>query len=112
MSLRRPLVLCLLPALSGLAAGQGSPAVVERILAEGMENSHVWQTLEYLSHEIGPRLTGSTGLARANAWTRDEFRRLGLTNCANLKWGEVPIRFDRGPCSAKMIAPVARELEP
>lgn len=105
MSLRRHLPLLLLPAVTGLAPGQGDPAVIECIIQEGKENSHVWETLEYLSHEIGPRLTGSTGLARANAWTRDEFRRMGLTGCKMVKWGDVPVRFDRGPCSAKMIAP-------
>jgi carboxypeptidase Q len=111
MTLRRDLCLLLLPALSGLSAGQGDPAVIARIVEEGKDNSHVWETLEHLSHEIGPRLTGSTGLAFANAWTRDEFRRLGLTGCRMVKWGEVPVRFDRGPCVARMTAPTEREFE-
>jgi carboxypeptidase Q len=105
------LLLLALPALSNGAAAQGAPEDIARIIDEGKNNSHVWQTLEYLSHEIGPRLTGSTRLARANAWTRNEFRRLGLTGCANVKWGEVPVRFDRGACSARMTAPIGREFE-
>ncbi|MEE8467871.1 MAG: peptidase M28, partial [Planctomycetota bacterium] len=63
-----PAVLAL--ALSAPASSQGDPAVIARIIEEGMTNSHVWETLTYLSEEIGPRLTGSTNLARANAWTR------------------------------------------
>lgn len=106
---RRSLVLFLL--VSGLAGAQGDPAVVDRILQEGEKNSHVWETLEHLSLEIGTRLTGSTRLARANAWTRDEFRRLGLENCACPKWGEIPVRFDRGPSRARMVAPEEREFE-
>lgn len=104
-------LLLALPTLSVGAAAQGAPDVVARIIAEGKDNSHVWQTLEYISHEIGPRLTGSTRLARASAWTRDEFRRLGLTGCANVKWGDVPVRFDRGPCTARMTSPVERDFE-
>jgi len=111
MSLRRDLSLLLLPVLSGLAAGQGDPAVIQRIIDEGKNNSHVWETLEYLSHEIGPRLTGSTSLTRANAWTRDEFRRLGLVNCELEKWGDIPVGFDRGPCYAKMTAPEEHDFQ-
>ena len=50
------------------------PAVIEQLLYEGKENSHVWTTLTHLSEELGPRLTGSTRLARANEWTRAEFQ--------------------------------------
>ena len=37
---------------------------VARIIAEGTDNSQVWETLTYLSEEIGPRLTGSSQLER------------------------------------------------
>jgi len=100
-------LLLLLP----VAKAQGDAAVLARILVEGKENSHVWETLTYLSEEIGPRLTGSTRLMRANAWTRDEFRRLGLKNAHLQKWGEIPVRFDRGPSFARMVAPSEREFE-
>jgi hypothetical protein len=60
-------------ALAAPASTQGDPAVIDRIIEEGTQNSQVWETLTYLSEEIGPRLTGSTNLARANAWTRDVF---------------------------------------
>ena len=106
--MNRPYLVALLLALP--AAAQGDPAVIEAILAEGKENSHVWETLVHLSEELGPRLTGSTRLQRANEWTRDEFARLGLA--AHLhKWGELPVGFDRGPSHARMVAPSVRELE-
>ncbi|MCP3914338.1 MAG: M20/M25/M40 family metallo-hydrolase [bacterium] len=90
---------------------QGDPEVVARIIEEGTDNSQVWDTLEYLSYEIGTRLTGSTGLMRANAWTRDYFAKQGLKNAHLRKWGEVAVRFDRGPSSAMMVKPVEREME-
>ena len=102
-----PVLLC----ASAPALGQGSPQVIARIIEEGKQNSHVWETLTYLAEEIGPRLTGSTNLARASAWTRDEFARLGLDDVHLHRWGELPVRFDRGPCRARVVAPLQRELE-
>jgi hypothetical protein len=106
----RLLLLALSLVLSSSPAAQGDPAVVEALLGEGKENSHVWETLTKLC-EIGPRLTGSTRLQRANEWTRDEFARLGLANAHLHQWGEVPVGFDRGPSHARMLAPSVRELE-
>ena len=39
---------------------------IERIKDEGMNRSQVMQTLSYLSDVIGPRLTASPGMKRAN----------------------------------------------
>jgi len=108
----RPLLLLsFLLAVAPSAAAQGDPAVVERILHEGKENSRGWDTLTYLSEEIGTRLTGSTRVAIANAWTRDEFHRVGLRNAHLEKWGEIGVGFDRGPSRARMVEPAERELE-
>ncbi len=96
---------------SSIAGAQGAPAVVEKIIKEGQQNSHVWETLIYLSEEIGTRLTGSSGLEEAGLWTQAEFERLGLKNSHLAKWGEIGVRFDRGPSRASMVAPVEREFE-
>ncbi|NNF42651.1 MAG: M20/M25/M40 family metallo-hydrolase [Phycisphaerales bacterium] len=98
-------------ALAHTAAAQGDPAVIDRIIDEGTDNSQVWDYLAYMSEEIGPRLTGSTGEARAMAWTRDEFDAIGLHNARLEKWGEIPVRFDRGPSSARMVEPVEQAFE-
>src|SRR5262244_2472423 len=45
---------------------------ITKIKDEGMNRSQVMQTLSYLSDVIGPRLTASTGMKRANEWTRDQ----------------------------------------
>src|SRR5262245_42732772 len=53
---------------------------IVRIRDEGLNRSQVMQTLSYLSDVIGPRLTGSPNLRRANEWTRDKLASWGLTN--------------------------------
>ena len=85
--------------------------VIAAIIDEGKNNSQVWETLTYISEEIGPRLTGSSALERANVWSRDRFTELGLTGARLHRWGEVPVRFDRGPSSVTMVTPVEREIE-
>jgi carboxypeptidase Q len=50
-----------------------------RIRQEGLQRSHVMEYASALSDDIGPRLTGSPNMAKANAWTRDQ-----LT--ASLEW--------------------------
>ena len=101
----------LLIGLCPLAGAQGVPSVLEKILDEGKNNSQVWRHLMYLSEEIGPRLTGSSGLEEANEWTRSEFERMGLSNAHLAPWGEIPVRFDRGPSRAGMVAPSERPFE-
>ncbi len=97
--------------ITAVANAQGDPDVVQQIIEEGTTNSRVWEHLTYLSEQIGPRLTGSSRTMEANAWTRDQFAEFGLSNSHLFKWGEIPVRFDRGPSFARLVEPVARDLE-
>jgi len=97
--------------LAGFAHAQGDPAVVAKIVEEGKNNNKVWEHLEYLSLQIGPRLTGSSRLMEANEWTRDQFELYGLSNTHLHEWGEIPVRFDRGPSYCRMVEPDAMEFE-
>jgi carboxypeptidase Q len=65
---------------------------IDKIVAEDRDHSQVMQTLAYLSDVIGPRLTGSPGLKRANEWTRDTLTKWGLENAHLEPWGP----FGRG----------------
>src|SRR5215470_12727191 len=65
---------------------------IARIREEGLKHSQVMETLSYLSDVIGPRLTGSPNLKRANEWTRDRMTRWGLQNAHLESWGP----FGRG----------------
>ena len=65
---------------------------IARIQDEGLKRSQVMQTLSYLSDVIGPRLTASPGMKRANEWTRDQLTKWGLQNAHLEAWGP----FGRG----------------
>ncbi len=85
------------------AIPMGDEATIQRILDEGVNRNRVMEHLTYLSEEIGPRLTGSTGCEEANNWTASQFRSWGLTNVQLDKWGEVATRFDRGASSGAVL---------
>ena len=65
---------------------------IARIRDEGLNRSQVMQTLSYLSDVIGPRLTASPNMKRANEWTRDTMTKWGLENAHLEAWGP----FGRG----------------
>ena len=65
---------------------------IERIKDEGMKRSQVMQTLSYLSDVIGPRLTASPNMKRANNWTRETLEKWGMQNAHLEPWGP----FGRG----------------
>src|SRR5688572_27730258 len=65
---------------------------IERIKDEGINRSQVMQTLSFLTDVIGPRLTASPGMKRANEWTRDRLSAWGLQNAHLEPWGP----FGRG----------------
>jgi len=77
-------VLALALAMGGQAAAQSREPVdldmVSRIRQEAFHHSEVMQTFSHLTERIGPRLTNSPGMARANAWTRGRLNDWGLVN--------------------------------
>jgi len=79
---------------------------ITRIQQEGLKNSQVMQTLSYLSDVIGPRLTASPGMKRANEWTRDQLTKWGLQNAHLEAWGP----FGRG-WSLKRFSAQVSELD-
>jgi hypothetical protein len=90
----------------------GEPSVIASIFHEGVHNSQVMDLLTHLAEEIGPRLTGSTALERANEWSRDLFASWGLENAHLDQWGEIAYRFDRGPSWGKAhLGNEEREIE-
>ena len=48
-------------------------SMVNRIMDEGFNRSQVMTTAEYLSDQIGPRLTNSPNMRKAEAWTSSKF---------------------------------------
>jgi hypothetical protein len=83
---------------------------INRIKEEGMKRSQVMQTLSYLSDVIGPRLTASPGMKRANEWTRDQLTKWGLQNSHLEPFGPFGRGWTLQRFSAQVDEPVAIPL--
>ena len=83
--------------------------VMSQIRQEGFHNSKVMEIESQLTDVIGPRLTGSPNMKRANEWTRDQFTEWGLVN-SHLE----SFHFGRGWSNeyteVRMVAPQASPL--
>jgi hypothetical protein len=88
----------------------GDDSVVPKLVREGTENPHVDADLQYLVDVIGPRLTGSAGMRRANEWTQQKFREYGMDSTALESWS-FGIGWTRGPMTLRMPQPQRRELQ-
>jgi hypothetical protein len=78
------------------------------LITEALERSEVMETLGYLSDVIGPRLSGSSGMRRANEWTAQRFRDYGLT--ATLEPFDFGVTWERGPLSLRIVEPFDRAI--
>ena len=55
--------------------------------------------------DIGPRLTGSPNLAKANAWTRDQLTAMGCSNARLESWGDFGMGWRQISTSVDMVTP-------
>ncbi len=81
-----------------------------RIREEGLKHSHVMQFGEALNDGIGPRLTGSPNMAKANAWTRDTLTKIGLDNAHLEDWGEFGMGGQQVNTWVRMVSPDTEPL--
>ena len=70
-----------------------------------MNRSQVMQTLSYLTDVIGPRLTASPQMKRANDWTRDTLAKWGLQNANVESWGTFGRGWSLKRFSAQVVEP-------
>ena len=77
----------------------------QRIRDEGLNHSHVMEFATALMDGIGPRLTGSPNLVKANAWTRDTLTKIGLENAHLEDWGEFGLGWQQLNTWAHMVTP-------
>jgi carboxypeptidase Q len=82
-----------------------SDADLAKIRDEGLNRSQLMQTLSYLTDVIGPRLTGSPNLKRANEWTRDRLTSWGLENGRLEQWGPFGRGWSLKRFSAQVVEP-------
>jgi carboxypeptidase Q len=106
--------------LAGVRVGSANPApptddtdafaaADAQILGEIRDHSQAMDNLEYLSDEIGPRLTGSPQLKQANDWTAAKFREYGLTNVKLESW-TIAHSWTRGTARARIVSPAEHPL--
>ena len=72
---------------------------------EGLEHSHVMDYAGGLIDGIGPRLTGSPNMAKANAWTRDQLTKMGCVNAHLEDWGEFGMGWQQLNTWVRMVEP-------
>jgi carboxypeptidase Q len=77
----------------------------QRIRDEGLNHSHVMDFAYALMDGIGPRLTGSPNLKKANEWTRDTLTKIGLENSHLEDWGEFGLSWQQLNTWARMVTP-------
>jgi hypothetical protein len=80
-------------------------AAYARIREEGFDHSHIMEYASGLFDGIGPRLTGSPNLAKANAWTRDQLTAMGCANAHLESWGEFGLGWTQIGSSVYMATP-------
>jgi carboxypeptidase Q len=78
------------------------------LIDQAMNHSEVMQNLQHLSDVIGPRLSASPAMRRANEWTAERFRSYGLT--AALEPYTFGVTWERGPATLRLVAPFSREI--
>jgi hypothetical protein len=80
-------------------------AAYQRIRDEGLNHSHVMDFAYALIDGIGPRLTGSPNLKKANEWTRDTLTKIGCENAHLEDWGEFGLGWQQLNTWARMVTP-------
>jgi len=76
-----------------------------RIRDEGLNHSRVMDYATALFDDIGPRLTGSPNMAKANAWTRDQLAAMGCADAHLESWGDFGLGWRQIATSADMAKP-------
>jgi carboxypeptidase Q len=118
MNAKRMVALCAVLLLLAVVKGRAFPAPDDvspyaaadaQILAEIRDHSEAAQNLEYISDNIGPRLTGSPQLKAANDWTAEQFRKYGLTNVHLESW-KIAHSWTRGTAKARIVSPAEHPL--
>jgi carboxypeptidase Q len=83
---------------------------VTKIRLEGFRDSKVMETSSHLMDSIGPRLTGSPNIKKANEWTRKQLEDWGLSNAHLESWGPFGRGWSYEQSTVRMISPDRWEM--
>ncbi|NLJ06574.1 MAG: M20/M25/M40 family metallo-hydrolase [Sphingobacteriales bacterium] len=77
--------------------------IVNRIIELGKNDNHADEWMSILCKRFGGRITGSVAYESAAQWAASRFREWGMEVILD-EAGEVPVGFERGPFSGKMLS--------
>src|SRR3974390_3168096 len=80
----------------------------QQIADEVKIHSELMKNLEYLTTQIGPRLTGSPQMQQASDWTLKRFQDYGVE--AHLETAEIAHGWTRGVETAEITRPIQRRI--
>ena len=83
---------------------------VARIRQAGLEDSRIEELAGHMMDVIGPRLTGSPGMKKANEWTADTFRQWGLQNVTVEPWGDFGRGWEEVSYFGRILTPFVQPL--
>src|SRR5713226_3121646 len=103
--MKRTLPLALLLLTLPLLAEEPDLTMQTRIRQEAFRNSKIMETAQILFDSIGPRLTGSPNMKKANEWTRKRLEEWGLANAHLESWGPFGRGWSYESCSVRLVSP-------
>lgn len=86
------------------SANEAALTLDTQLINEAKSGTELMANLSYLSDIIGPRLTGSAALKRANEWTAEKMKSYGLTDVRLEPW-TIPVGWERGTAYARVVEP-------
>ena len=78
---------------------------ITRLRDEEFNHGELMDIMSHLTDDIGPRLTGSPNMKKANEWTRDQFSKWGLANAHLEPWGTFGRGWAYQFCEVRMVSP-------
>ncbi len=78
---------------------------IVRLRDEEFRHGRVMDVMSDLTDNIGPRLTGSPNMKKANEWTRDQLSQWGLVNAHVEPWGTFGRGWSYQFCEVRMTSP-------
>jgi hypothetical protein len=78
---------------------------ISKIRYEGFRNSKIMDLATGLFDQIGPRLTGSPNMKKANEWTRDKLKEFGLENAKLEPWSPFGRGWSNEYSNVRMLSP-------
>ena len=102
--MKRLFVFWLLLALLGCSLSATAQDKTVRSLIElGTTDNRVMEIEDFIANRIGGRPVGSHALEDAERWVADQFRSWGLEVVVQ-EVGEIPVGFNRGPWSGRVVS--------